>query len=65
MKKNAMWKVYKYTNKQNQGVTAYQVVASEITIDSGDEVENIFEPQETSFEDFATSDLVDDDSLPF
>lgn len=71
VKKNTSIKVIgelninKYTNKQNQEVTTYQVVANEITIDKGDEVENIFEPQETSFEDFATNDLVNKDDLPF
>ena len=72
VKKNTSIKVIgelninRYTNKQNQEVTTYQVVANEITIDKGDEVETSFETQETSFEDFATSGLVDnDDSLPF
>ena len=66
VKKNTSIKVIgelninRYTNKQNQEVTVYQVVANEITIDKGDEVETAFEPEETSFEDFAT-----DDSLPF
>lgn len=66
VKKNTSLKVIgelninRYTNKQKQEITAYQVVASEITVDKGDEVETSFEPEETSFEDFAT-----DDSLPF
>lgn len=66
VKKNTSIKVIgelninKYNNKNGQEVTAYQVVAKEITIDNGDETTNIFEPQETSFEDFAN-----DDPLPF
>ena len=71
VKKNTNLKVIgelninKYTNKQGQEVTTYQVVANEITVNSSDEMEYTFEPEETSFEDFETNVLVNKEDLPF